>query len=79
MGVLPSFSSCAFREQEDGQAASFFPLSDKVFFHQYNAQPMTTVNPAAPKQPLASNLFDGRGKSMSVLVPLVGFWVRPTR
>ena len=29
------------------------PFRDKVFFHQYNAQPMATVNPAVPKQPLA--------------------------
>src|SRR4029077_10727097 len=29
------------------------PLSDKVSPHQYNAQPMATVDPAAPKQPLA--------------------------
>src|SRR5207249_1331437 len=29
------------------------PLSDKVSPHQYNAQPMATVDPAAPRQPLA--------------------------
>jgi len=41
------------REQEDDQAAHLLPLSDKVSLHQYNAQSMTTVNPASPKQPLA--------------------------
>ena len=29
------------------------PFRDKVSLHQYNAHPMATANPAAPKQPLA--------------------------
>ncbi|MEP6934623.1 MAG: hypothetical protein ABI988_11880, partial [Nitrospirota bacterium] len=41
------------REEEDDQAAYLLPLSDKVSPHQYNLQSMATVNPAAPKQPLA--------------------------
>ena len=58
------------------------PLSDKVSPHQYNAQPMATVNPAAPKQLLvlpdrtlvAATVesllpFEGQFKA---LVPLAG-------
>ena len=44
---------CVFCKQGDAWLFLSHPLRDKVWLHQYNAQPMATVDPAAPKQPLA--------------------------